>query len=79
VVSPFALRPLVSHDRRFIFAGVGDRMSTAGQALRLWEHWERPSIEWYPGGHLGFFLAGAVQRYVTDALARSGLVSCASS
>jgi dienelactone hydrolase len=74
VVSPLALRPLLPRDRRFIFAGIGDRMSTAGQARRLWEHWEQPSIEWYPGGHIGFFMAGAVQRYVTDALVTSGMV-----
>ena len=75
VVSPLALTPKVPHDRRFIFAGAGDRMSTAGQARRLWEHWERPRIAWYPGGHVGFFLAGAVQRFVAEALAESGLVS----
>lgn len=73
VVSPLTLRPLLPRDRRFIFAGLGDRMSTAGQARRLWEHWDRPAIEWYPGGHIGFFLAGGVQRFVTAALVDSGL------
>lgn len=75
VMSPLTLRPLVERRRRFIFAGVGDRMSTAGQARRLWEHWDRPAIEWYPGGHIGFFMAGAVQRYVTSALVDSGLAT----
>lgn len=75
VVSPLVLRPLVPASSRFIFAGVGDRMSTAGQARRLWEHWDRPSIEWYSGGHIGFFMAGAVQRYVTAALTGSGLAT----
>lgn len=75
VVSPLVLPPLVARDRRYIFAGVGDRMSTAGQARRLWEHWQRPSIEWYPGGHIGFFMAGGVQRYVTAALVESALAT----
>lgn len=78
VVSPLVLTPRLAPERRFIFAGVGDRMSTAGQALRLWEHWDRPSIEWYPGGHIGFFMAAPVQRYVTGALASSGLVGASS-
>ncbi|HEX4864644.1 MAG TPA: alpha/beta hydrolase [Acidimicrobiales bacterium] len=75
VISPLVLAPKVPLDRRFIFAGAGDRMSTAGQARRLWEHWERPRIAWYSGGHIGFFLAGAVQQFVTEALNQSGLVS----
>ncbi|HET6875849.1 MAG TPA: alpha/beta hydrolase [Acidimicrobiales bacterium] len=74
VVSPLVLEPKVERERRFIFAGVGDRMSTAGQARRLWEHWDRPRIEWYPGGHIGFFMAGGVQRFVDKALIDSGLV-----
>jgi hypothetical protein len=74
VVSPLVLKPKVARPRRYIFAGVGDRMSTAVQARRLWEHWDRPSIEWYPGGHIGFFMTARVQRYVTAALTESGLV-----
>jgi len=73
VVSPLVLAPKVPRDHRYIFAGVGDRMSTAGQARRLWEHWDRCSIEWYRGGHIGFFMAGGVQRYINGALAASGL------
>lgn len=74
VVSPLVLPSKVSFERRYIFAGVGDRMSTSRQAKRLWEHWDRPDIVWYPGGHIGFFLSGAVQDFVTSALTRSGLV-----
>lgn len=75
VVSPLVIKAKVAPDRRYIFAGVGDRMSTAGQARRLWEHWGKPRMEWYPGGHIGFFFAGAVQDFVVDALSESGLVS----
>jgi len=73
VVSPLVLRPKLSRDRRFVFAGLGDRMSTSGQAHRLWEHWERPSVAWYPGGHVGFWWVGSVNRFVTEALVSCGL------
>jgi dienelactone hydrolase len=75
VVSPLVLEPKVAWDRRFIFAGVGDRMSTSGQARRLWEHWDEPKITWYPGGHVGFFWAGNVGAFVEQALASSGLLA----
>jgi dienelactone hydrolase len=75
VVSPLVLGPKPPKDRRFLFAGVGDRMSTSGQARRLWEHWDRPSIAWYPGGHVGFFWTSEVSRFVEDALRTSGLAA----
>ncbi len=73
VVSPLVLTPKLPRDRRYVFAGLGDRMSTFGQALRLWEHWDRPSIAWYPGGHVGFWWAGRVNQFVTEALTSCGL------
>ncbi len=39
VVSPLAMDSKVSPERRYIFAGLADRMSTFGQARLLWEHW----------------------------------------
>ncbi len=75
VVSPLVLEPKPAKERRFLFAGVGDRMSTAAQARRLWEHWDRPAMAWYPGGHVGFFWAASVNRFVEDALVTSGLAA----
>src|SRR5207302_5100337 len=75
VVSPLVLSPKPERDRRFLFAGIGDRMSTSRQARRLWEHWDRPKMAWYAGGHVGFFFAGDVSRFVEEALAASGLVT----
>jgi pimeloyl-ACP methyl ester carboxylesterase len=75
VVSPLVLEPKPPQERRFLFAGVGDRMSTSGQARKLWEHWDRPKMAWYSGGHVGFFFASDVSRFVEDALAESGLVA----
>ena len=71
VVSPLAMDCKVPWERRFIFAGLADRMSTFGHARRLWLHWDRPAFETYAGGHVGFFLSPAVKRFVDDALRRS--------
>jgi pimeloyl-ACP methyl ester carboxylesterase len=71
VVSPLAMRCRVPVDRRFIFAGLADRMSTFGHARRLWLHWGRPALSSYAGGHVGFYWSGAVKRFVDDALSRS--------
>jgi dienelactone hydrolase len=75
VVSPLAAAPLVDHDRRFIYAGLGDRMSTPAQAQALWEHWERPKVAWYPGSHMTFIWSGEVARFVDQSLIESGFVS----
>lgn len=71
-VSPLAVTPNVARERRFVFAGVEDRMSTAGQARRLWEHWEQPPIQWFDGGHIGFFLSRRVDSFIRRALYSSG-------
>ena len=43
--------------------------------MQLWEHWGRPDMGWYRGGHTGFFEAKPVQRYVDTALVKSGLLA----
>ena len=71
VVSPLHLQPLVPRTGRHVIAGVGDRMSTPEQAEALWEHWQRPSIHWYRGGHVGYFFTRRAQRAVEAAVRRS--------
>ncbi|CAN5807526.1 alpha/beta hydrolase [soil metagenome] len=73
VVSPLAAPPRVPHDRRYLYAGLGDRMSTPAQAYRLWEHWDRPRIAWYAGNHVGYLWSGDVNRFVQQSLRHSGL------
>ncbi|MGA2933203.1 MAG: alpha/beta hydrolase family protein [Acidimicrobiales bacterium] len=68
VVSPLAMACAVPKDGRYIYAGLGDRMSTFGQARRLWLHWDRPTLAAYPGGHLGFFWSKAVKELVVEAM-----------
>jgi hypothetical protein len=74
VVSPLARPCLVPWDQRFIYAGLADRLATPGQAHRLWEHWDRPRIEWYDGNHVGYVWSGQVKGFVHSALIESGLV-----
>jgi len=71
VVSPLAMDCKVPFERRYVFAGLADRMSTFGQARKLWLHWGQPPLATYAGGHVGFFFSGAVRRYVDDAMTNS--------
>lgn len=68
VVSPLAMAPLVPKDRRFIFAGLGDRMAVPTQAHALWEHWDRPTISWFPGNHVGYLWSAKVSSFVDAVL-----------
>lgn len=75
MVSPLSLDPLVPMSGRFIYAGVADRLvHPRDQIIRIWEHWGRPEIVWYQGGHTGFFQSRPVQRFVDSALLQSGLI-----
>ncbi|MGO8852457.1 alpha/beta hydrolase family protein [Mycobacterium sp.] len=75
MTSPLSLSPLVPKRGRFIYAGVADQVvHPREQVVRLWEHWGKPEIVWYPGGHTGFFRARPVQRFVEAALQQSGLL-----
>ena len=75
VVSPLALTPRVPPAGRFVYAGLADRLvHPREQVLRLWEHWDRPEITWYAGGHTGFFTSRPVTAFVDGALLRSGLI-----
>jgi hypothetical protein len=50
MISPLALSPRVPMQGRFIYAGIADRLvHPRHEAARLWEHWGRPEICWYPG------------------------------
>ncbi len=74
MLSPLSMEPKVAPQGRFIYAGLADRIvHPRQQVVALWEHWGRPDIGWYHGGHTGFFQARPVQRYVDAAVAQSGL------
>ena len=71
-VSPLGFAPKVAHEGRFIFAGRGDRLADPEHARRLWEHWERPSISWYWGAHIGFLWSGQVADFLDASLSTAG-------
>ncbi len=76
MVSPLSIQPKVPPAGRFIYAGVADRIvHPRQQVIQLWEHWGRPEVGWYHGGHTGFFEARPVARYVDAALVQSGLTA----
>ncbi|MCU1448475.1 MAG: hypothetical protein JWP02_645 [Acidimicrobiales bacterium] len=76
VVSPLSLVPRLPVERRFVYAGLADRLAhPRHQVGRLWEHWDRPSVLWYKGGHVAFSRSKEVGRFVRRALESSGLTS----
>jgi hypothetical protein len=68
VVSPLRFEPKVPHERRYIFAGYGDRLATPDQAQRLWEHWDKPRISWYAGNHVGYLWSKRVSDFLVESL-----------
>lgn len=68
LVNPLALPVHPARDRRFIFAGLGDSVAAPAQAVELWEHWERPELHWYGGGHVSHIWSGGVRAFVDHAL-----------
>jgi len=77
VISPLAIEPRVPHDRRFIFAGLGDRMAPPTQAHALWHHWQEPEIYWYGGNHVGYLWSRQVTSFIDQSLTSAGLVTAA--
>lgn len=41
-----------TQDRRLIITGLGDRLAPPDQAEKLWQHWDRCALHWFPGNHL---------------------------
>jgi hypothetical protein len=79
VISPLALEPRLPRERRFIYAGMADRLvSPRRQVRELWDHWDQPRISWFEGGHIGFLWSAQVRAFVQEALAESGLIATAS-
>lgn len=76
MVSPLGLTPRVPMRGRFIYGGVADRLVHPREhVVRLWEHWGKPEIVWYRGGHAGFFRSRPVQDFIEAALVQSGLLT----
>lgn len=73
VISPLAFAPRVPRERRYLFAGLADRLVPPDQVRDLWQHWERPRTLWYEGSHVSFRWEDGVIRLLREALSTSGL------
>ena len=74
VVSPLALPPRVPHGRRFVYAGLVDRLAPPDHALALWNHWGRPRVVWYHGSHISFLWGPEVENLLRTALNETGFL-----
>ncbi len=75
VVSPVAMPPRVPKERRYMYAGLGDRLARADHAHELWHHWEGPHAAWYQGGHVSFLWEQEVEGILRAAFRESGLTT----
>ncbi|TSE01953.1 prolyl oligopeptidase family serine peptidase [Skermania sp. ID1734] len=50
--SPLNYAPLVAKERRLIITGLGDRLAPPQQSEKLWLHWDRCALHWFPGNHI---------------------------
>lgn len=73
VVSPLGMAPRVPRERRYLFAATADRLVPLAGVQALWEHWERPRLDWYHGSHVSFLREAGVRRLVHEALDASGV------
>lgn len=71
IISPRSLKPKVPKKRRYIYAGVLDRLARPEDPLDLWEHWGKPKIQWYDGNHVTFPWEKEVLTFIDEALDES--------
>ena len=75
VISPLAMPVVLPKEKRAIFAGLGDRLTTTEQAYRLWQHWDEPEMHWFAGNHVGYLWSDSAWAFVDETLKRAGLIS----
>jgi hypothetical protein len=64
----------VPHERRFLFAGLADRLASPDHARDLWQHWGRPRMAWYHGSHVSYLWEGAVKSLLEEAFRSTQLL-----
>lgn len=74
VVSPLSFAPAVSRDRLHLYGALADRLVPTEHVQRLWEHWQRPSIQWFEGSHLSSTWESVINDLVHRALCAGGLI-----
>lgn len=75
VHTPLFRPPVVPHERRFVIAGRGDRVTGPDQAMALWAHWDRPKMYWFPGAHVAQVGRGDAFRALRHWLRDIGVVA----
>lgn len=73
VISPLALPAVVPHERRYLYAALGDRLASPEDARALWHHWGRPRVLWYGGSHVSFMWERQIRTLLEEAFAACGL------
>ena len=66
--SPLRWTPAIPKERILIVAGRGDRVCPPEHIEWLWEHWDRPRIAWFSGGHVLHFGRRQIRHEVKDFL-----------
>jgi dienelactone hydrolase len=58
------LQPVVPPERIHLFGATDDHFFRPELVTDMWERWQKPTIQWYPGSHMGFIasLPDAVRR-----------------
>ena len=74
VVSPLAFPARVPRKRRFIYAGIADRVVKPYQPRALWRHWDEPEIHWFSGGHVLGIWNDSIRDFLVTALDTSGML-----
>lgn len=75
IISPLSISPKTPRDRRFIYAGVVDKMvHHRYHGGRIWEHWDKPQALWYNGGHSALGYSRAVGRFIEQAMRATEVV-----
>jgi hypothetical protein len=69
-ISPLSFEPRLPVEKRFIYAGVADRVARPDQARALWRHWGRPEIEWLASGHVMASLKADLKPFIRDVAVR---------
>lgn len=72
--SPLSHTPQTPTERVMIVASRGDTVVPAAHSELLWEHWNRPAIEWVSGGHETLFQRSQAFSRACEFLARLGVI-----
>jgi hypothetical protein len=75
VHSPLLYKPATAKERMLIVAGIGDKIVPSRQPKLLWDHWKRPRIVWFQGGHVPQFKRSRTFHEVAAFFVDIGLVS----